>query len=92
MIEKVYIVAYSEGLYEDYCKYNIFATGSKVKATEYRDKFNKLLKKWQEYYTIYGEEKLGRLYLKEEYVEKYFDRWYKIMDIHECFIEELEIR
>ena len=87
----MYIVKYSEGEYEDFRIKNIFVTHDKEKAYKYVTKFNKLHKKWEEYYKRYeGYSLVGNL-IKDEYVE-YFDRWHKLNEINRCYIEKIDVR
>jgi hypothetical protein len=48
----MYIVKYSKGSYDDYVQTVVFVTKSKIKASKYVLKFNNILKKWREYYSI----------------------------------------
>lgn len=95
-MEKIYIVSYSSGDYEDYSNKIIFATMSKSKATKYVTRFNKILKKWKDYYKIYEEKKIWSnkllTWIKDEYVEKHYDRWYMLQNINKCRYIEIELR
>lgn len=44
---KIYIIKYHGGDYEDYYEKIIFATTDKTKAISYVRRFNKILKKWK---------------------------------------------
>ena len=46
--EKQYIliVKYSEGMYDDFCVHDIFATMDEEKAKAYVEKFNRIIEKW----------------------------------------------
>ena len=90
--EIVYIVSYSRGSYEDHKEIIIFATTKKSKATKYVTKFNRILKKWQEYYKQYETNEVGISWLKEEHVQKYFDRWYELRQVNYCYWEQIELR
>lgn len=89
-MSKIYIVGYNYTNYEG--EEIIFCTTSKSKADKWRRKFNRILKKWREYYSQY-EEKQGSLnWIKDEYVETKFGRWHKLHDIYEAFAWEVELR
>lgn len=53
-----YLVRYSGGSYEDAFDVVVFATNKKSTATKYCTKFNKLLKKWQNYYKQFETKKV----------------------------------
>jgi hypothetical protein len=91
-MKKIYIVTYSAGSYDDAYDKNIFVTENKSKATRYVKRFNRLLKKWNEYYDQYAEQKGGIRWIKNEYSEKYFNRWHNLLEINRCFMEEIETR
>lgn len=88
-MEKIYLVCYSTGDYEDYRNIIIFATNSHSKAVKYRGKFNRILKKWQDYYSQFTG-KWG--WIMPEHVERHYDRWYMIGKIGRCYIDEVEVR
>jgi hypothetical protein len=50
--EKQYmlVVKYSEGMYDDFCVHDIFATTDEEKAKAYVEKFNRIIEKWQVYW------------------------------------------
>ena len=54
MNEKIYVVMYSMGRYEDYTEKSIFATRDKKKADDYVLKFNSIAEKWYEHYDVNG--------------------------------------
>lgn len=91
-MEKVYIVRYSGGSYEDYYANDIFVTVKKSTATKYVTRFNKTLKKWKAYYKQFEEENYGMPWIKEEHVEKHFHRWNRIRNISNCYWEEIKVR
>ena len=76
MMNKIYIVKYCGGSYEDWYSTNIFATTKKATATKYVSKFNRILRKWKKYYSQFEEKESGIRWLKKEYAEKHFDRWH----------------
>lgn len=91
-IGKIYIVKYSCGDYDDYIENTIFATLRKSTATKYITRYNRILKKWKDYYRQFEGNECGMRWIKEEFSEGKFDRWYKLFKAHQCFYEELEIR
>jgi len=50
-MDKIYLVKYCGGSYDDFYIVTIFATTKKSTATKYVTRFNKILKKWKEYYS-----------------------------------------
>ena len=92
-MNKIYLVKYYGGSYDDAYEYTIFATITKSKAIKYTAKFNRILKKWKQHYAQYEENKYDIMpWLKDDYVEKYFHRWSQLRDITKCYYEEIEIR
>lgn len=92
MKNKIYIAKYSTGEYEGYTEYIVFASTNKSKVTKWCTKFNKILKKWNEYYDVYCEDVFGVKWIKDEYSIKYFQRWYKLHNTNKAYYEETEIR
>ena len=92
MENKIYLCCYSTGEYDDYCVITVFATTNKSKAKKWVSKFNKILKKWSYYCSKFEENKFGYRWIKDEYVEKYYDRWYSLYKTNNAFIEEVELR
>ena len=90
--DKIYIVKYSEGSYEDYLENIIFATINKSTATKYVTRYNKILKKWTEYYSQFEEIKSGINWIKDEFINTKYNRWYCLRKLNKCFWEEVEIR
>jgi hypothetical protein len=70
----------------------IFATTKKHLAKTYRAKYNRILSKWQRYYSQFEETTVGIQWIKKEYQEKYFERWYMLNRTPKCHIEEIECR
>jgi hypothetical protein len=87
--KKIYLVKYSTGQYEDYNEKIIFATFDKQKAIKYVSKFNQITNKWDKYYSKYNGD---YRWIKDEYVEKYFNRWYMLHELNNCTYEEINIR
>lgn len=90
MKKAIYIVKYSRGAWDDYEEVDVFVTESKSKAEKYRAKFNRILKKWKTHYSKYEDESLG--WIKDEYEEHYFMRWYSLREVNGCYIKEIEQR
>jgi hypothetical protein len=88
-MEKMYLVCYSCGSYEDYRNITIFVTKNLRRARSYRAKFNRILRKWNDYYSQFTGD---NDWIKNEYIEKYYDRWHMIRNINRCFIDEVEVR
>lgn len=91
-MDKIYLVKYCGGSYEDYYDTIIFATNKKSRATKYVTKFNKILKKWKLYYKQYETNEMGFPWIKNEYVQKYFNRWNMLNNITRCYFVEVPIR
>ena len=90
MSEKIYIVKYSSGSYDDYHEQNIFATKSLEVASNYIQKFNTKLDYWKGVMMTYANES-G--YLKDEnWNIPVTNHFWTIKDMNRCFIEEIEIR
>lgn len=89
---KIYIIKYRGGDYEDYYEKIIFATTYKTKAIAYVRRFNRILKKWKNYYKQFETKHCGITWIKEEYIDKYFQRWYSLQEIDRCFFESIELR
>ena len=92
MKNKIYLCCYSTGEYDDYRVITVFATMNKSKASRWASKFNKILKKWSYYYSQFEDDKSTINWIKDEYVEKYYDRWYSLYKTNNSFIEEVELR
>jgi hypothetical protein len=92
MENKIYLVRYCGGNYEDYYSEVIFATTKKTTATKYVTKFNRILKKWKDYYSQFEHNDMGFNWIKEEYVEQHFQRWNCLRYITNCYYEEVNVR
>jgi len=89
---KYYLIKYCGGWdIEDRYSTVIFVTDKKSIATEYCAKFNKILKKWKDYYKQF-ETKGGFRWIEKEHADKHFDRWYNLRNIKECYYEEVFFR
>ncbi len=91
-MKKIYIVKYSGGEWDDYFTADIFATEKKSVATKYVTKYNKLLKKWSDYYKKFESNDLCMKWIKDEYVERHFYRWNKLKGINNCYWESINVR
>lgn len=88
-MEKIYIVSYSTGEYEDYREHNIFATFDKKEAFKYVKRFNSLIDKWYNHYSQYNGD---YRWIKDEFADKYFPRWYMLHELNDCFYKEIKVR
>ena len=89
--DSIYIVSYKTGYYEDRKIITVFATTKKSTATKYVTKFNKLVKKWYNYYKQFTHMKWGFPCIMEEYPQ-YYRRWNQLSDISYCYWEEVKLR
>ena len=93
VITSYYLVKYYGGSYDSYYSAVVFVTNNKSTATKYCTKFNKLLKKWKNYYKQFETNKYGIMtWIADEYVEKHFDRWNRLQNITKCYYEEVSFR
>ena len=92
MKNKMYLVRYCGGSYEDYYSAVIFATSKKSTATKYVSKFNRILKKWKKHYSQFECDEMGFKWIKEEHIEQHFNRWNSLRDVTRCYYEEIEVR
>lgn len=90
MKSKIYLCCYTTGDYDDYRVIIVFATTNESKAKKWVSKFNKILKKWSYYYSQFEDDRFGFRWIKDEYVEKYYDRWYSLYKTNKAFIQEIE--
>jgi hypothetical protein len=91
-IDKVYLVKYSQGDYDDIEVIDIFVTFNEETATNYMNRFNCLLEKYKKFYSKFEEvDSRGHKWIKDEY-DDYYERWYQLTSINGCFIVEMEIR
>jgi len=91
MRNKIYIVSYSTGEYEDWTEISLFATFDMEKAVAYCKKFNEMWKRWSEHYTQYTSVGLGHNWIKDEHMQ-YFERWWMVKNMNGCGWREIEIR
>lgn len=88
----MYIVKYDGGGYDDYYISTLFVTTKKTTATKYVTKFNKILKKWKKHYEQYETNEFGMKWLKDEHIDKHYDRWNSLREVTKCYWEEVEVR
>ncbi len=84
-----YLVRYYGGSYEDRYNLVVFVTNKKSTATKYCTKFNKMLKKWKDYYKQFETDKFGMKWIADEYIENRFHRWNSLQRISRCYYEEV---
>lgn len=89
---KYYLVRYYGGSYDDSYDEVLFITDKKSRATKYCTKFNKLLKKWTQYYEQFETTKYGMKWIADEYIEKHFERWHQLRNISKCYYREVDYR
>lgn len=49
------------------------------------------LKKWKEYYKQFEDDSSFK-WLKDEFVEAHFKRWYSLRNITKCYYDEIDVR
>lgn len=93
-MDKIYLVKVDTGEYDSRDDFPLFASPNREKADQYKNRYNTLLKDLKNFYSRFeeGDEVLGTVWIKEEYAEEWFDKWYKIRNINGCFVEEIEVR
>ncbi len=92
-MEKIFIVSYGRGDYDDYRRVDIFATSNKEYAEKYIEKFNSLLLKADEHYSkmIKGADD----YNSDRFSDKdgiFYDKYHEVKETFEAFLREIEIR
>jgi hypothetical protein len=93
VIVSFYLVKYYGGSYEDSFQSFVFVTNKKSTATKYCTKFNKILKKWQDYYKQFETKKYGTItWIADEHIEKKFSRWNQLNAISRCCYVEVAVR
>lgn len=88
----MYICYYTTGSHDDFWRTNVFVTDSYEKAQHWVNKFNETLEKWKMYYTKYEDNKYGFSYIKDEYINAYYDRWHVLNNTNKAWFEEIENR
>lgn len=95
MASKAYVVRDAWGYDDMYLQTIIFVTLDKDKAEAYREKYNSMLKKWRDYYYQYCNEGYwGLIQPKDEYMydDRISIRVEQLGDMHDCWVEEVELR
>lgn len=89
-----YLVKYYGENYDDYYEVIMFITKSKLKATKYVAKFNRLLEKWKKYYSQFEtyEHGCGWVWLKDDCSIDIFNRWDRLRSITKCEYIKVEVR
>jgi len=57
--KKYYLCSYTRGSYDDYSVIDVFITDNILKARAWKKKFNKIINKWQLYYSQYEGNEYG---------------------------------
>ncbi len=87
----MYLVYYSQGVWDDYVKLEIFVTMDQAKAQAYVDKFNCLLNKWKSYFSkmegIDDAWLLMHLHSNEKLM-----RASQIINTNQAYVEKIEVR
>ena len=89
---KVYLVQYCGGNWDDYYTHHIFVTRDKNVAEKYVDKFNTMLEKWTNYYKQFERNPEFGAWIADEHVEQHFNRWHGLNNITRCYYTEIEFR
>lgn len=99
-MEKVFLVKWCSGATYNFYYENIFVTTDEQKAQSYVERFNNLLSEYRKFYSRYEEDHelfsreegfFGRK-LKDEFIDRYFDRWCLLKRISFCTYEPVELR
>ena len=100
MKNKVYLVQYSEGYWEERFFVDIFVTENEEVAKKWCEKFNKLLEKWRTFYTttLYTNDFKYTDNWPEQKVDitneniHLWNRFNQLFEINNAFYETIEIR
>jgi len=84
----MYIVAYSEGSYEEWRECLVFVTQDKEKAEKYIERANNILSKWRSFYSEKAIEEQEKDY--EEWI--FSEKSFRLDDINSFYIMEIESR
>ena len=84
----MYLVWYAGGGWDNEFTVELFVTKDKKLATDYVEKFNSILRKWQDYYRQFTDDG----FLMDDYESKYFMRWDCLSEINGCYWREIEVR
>jgi len=91
-MKKIYLACYDTGDYEDKDVIIVFASHNKRLVTKWVTKFNKIKKRWDEYYNQYCDFRYSILWVKDDCPEYIYKRWYKNRSIGKAYYKEIEIR
>ena len=83
----MYIVKYNFGHSLDNDVATLFVTDSEKKAKNYCKKFNRILDKWEKYFSQFE----SNDWIKDEHLNK-FEKWYKLRMINKCYYGKIEVR
>lgn len=86
-MKKMYLVYYN-GTWEGFYRAPIFITKDEEKAKAYAAKFNRILKKWKDYFDVTLEKE--RFNLGEE--TNTYDRYMQLVNIEGCYYIAIELR
>lgn len=89
---EVYVANYSTGDFDDYYEVQVFVSHDKLKVEKWVKKFNRILSDYKEYNKKFEDSESPYNWIKAEYVQDYFERWYLIKKVNNAFIRTLEIR
>jgi purine-nucleoside phosphorylase len=85
----MYLVTYSQGVWDDYVKIDVFVTHDESKAQKYVDKFNTMLEKWKSYFSETVD--MENAWLIAHADEK-TERAYQIWNVNRAYIDKIELR
>jgi ABC-type transporter Mla maintaining outer membrane lipid asymmetry ATPase subunit MlaF len=85
----MYLVAYSQGVWDDYVKIDVFVTHDESKAQTYVDKFNTLLDKWKSYFNEIVDMENAWLIA---HVDGRTERAYQVWNVNRAYIDKIELR
>lgn len=91
MKERMYIVEYYGGDYDDYYTQNVFVTCDKGIAEKYVEKFTKVLDKFKEFDRQRYPKGFDGIFDEKEKYSNYYDHD-QLRNIHFATIKEIEIR
>ena len=89
-MEKMYLVKYDVGNWEEYYEVMLFVTGDLSLAEGYINRFNDLLERYRDFYRLVEGEDGD--FCDEGRNEDYFGRWKFLWSIGVCYWEEVEVR
>ena len=86
--DKIFLVMYSTGSWDDYTEINLFATYSEDYAKAYIEKFNTILNKWKQHWKKFDDD--DQLWRQDGF--KNFDRFHQITDMNTAWYYPIQIR